>query len=351
MAGNPNDHSPVEMDEAPASTGGLPADYFDNPESPASDRHAESRLAQGGPLPPRIIAGAALPHVVIERRASLPVVLVVLAGNIVFFMGGALAGWAAARKSAARTEPTTTAATNSALSEVVRAIDSKPSKSELDALTSRIGAAQSELGTLGHELARLDERLNAKPNAPPSTPAALDLAPLQTRIDELVKESERLAPLPETFESLRRRVDALDQGVNGLRTEVATVPKQVDASLNALKDAIVARSAADQVSPTDSARDIGAALFREGKYAAAREVFLALVQNYPNDARLWYFAALAHGMTSGDWTGECDRLVRRGLACEQTGNPKRSDIDAQFSTLTKEQGKEWLEEWRKRSPR
>jgi TolA-binding protein len=285
---------------------------------------------------------------VIERRASLPVVLVVIAGNILFFLGGGLAGWAAARKGAARTEPPATAATNSPLSEVVRAIDAKASKSAVDALTSRIGEVQLELGTLGRELARLEDRLNARTNAPPAPP---DLAPLRTRIDDLVEESQRLSPLPATFESLRQRADALEKGLNALRTEVAAVPKQLDGSLNALKDAIVSRSASDQVSPADIARDIGAVLFREGKYPAAREVFLTLVQNYPNDARLWYFAALANGLTSGDWTGESEGMVRRGLACEQRGRPKRSDIDAQFSTLTKEQGKDWLEEWRKRASR
>jgi hypothetical protein len=237
-------------------------------------------------------------------------------------------------------------------SEVERAIDAKASKSAVDALTSRIGEVQSEVGTLGRELARLEDRLNARTNAnaPPAPP---DLAPLRTRIDSLVQESQKLSPLPATFESLRQRVDALDKGVKALRTEVAAVPKQLDASLNALKDAIGSRSAPaparDQVSPADIARDLGAGLFREGKYPAAREVFLTLVQNDPNDARLWYFAALANGLTSGDWTGESENMVRRGLACEQSGSPKRSDIDAKFSALTKEQGRDWLEAWRKRA--
>jgi TolA-binding protein len=348
MAENPSNRNPLETDETLSSTGGLPPDFFDVPESPASDRHAQSLPARDAPLPPRLAGAPASPRVVIERRASLPVVLVVIAGNIVFFLGGGLAGWAAARKGAARTEPPATAATNSPLSEVVRAIDAKASKSAVDALTSRIGEVQLELGTLGRELARLEDRLNARTNAPPAPP---DLAPLRTRIDDLVKESQRLSPLPATFESLRQRVDALDKGLNALRTEVAAVPKQLDASLNALKDAMVSRSAPDQVSPADIARDLGAALFREGKYPAAREVFLTLVQNYPNDARLWYFASLANALTSGDWTGESEGMVRRGLACEQRGRPKRSDIDAQFSTLTKEQGKDWLEEWRKRASR
>ncbi len=274
----------------------------------------------------------------------MPVVLVVIAGNIVFFLGGGLAGWAAARKGDARTEPPAAAATNSPPSEVVRAIDAKASKSAVDALTSRVGEVQSELGTLGRELARLEDRLNARTNAPPAPP---DLAPLRTRIDELVEESQKLSPLPATFQSLRQRVDALDKALNALRTEVAAVPKQLDASLNALKDAMVSRPAPAQVSPVDIDRDLGAALFREGKYPAVREVFLILVRNYPNDARLWYFAALANGLTSGDWGGESEGLVRRGLACEQRGMPKGSDIDAQFSTVTREQGKVWLDEWRK----
>ena len=150
MAENPSNSNPLETDETLSSTGGLPPDFFDVPESPASGRHAQSLPARDAPLPPRLAEAPASPRVVIERRASLPVILVVIAGNIVFFLGGGLAGWAAARKGAARTEPPATAATNSPMSEeVVRAIDAKASKSAVDALTSRIGEVQLELGTLG----------------------------------------------------------------------------------------------------------------------------------------------------------------------------------------------------------
>jgi TolA-binding protein len=340
MAENPSNRNPLETDETLSSTGGLPPDFFDLPESLASDRHARSLPAREAQLPPRLAGAPALPGVVIERRASLPVVLVVIAGNIVFFLGGGLAVWAAARQGAARTE-----------SAIDAKASAKASKSAVDALTSRIGEVQLELGTLRRELAQLEGRLNASTNAPPAPPPPPDLAPLRTRIDDLVEESQKLSPLPATFESLRQRVDALDKSLNALRTQVAAAPKQLDASLNALKDAMASRPAPDPVSPAGIARDLGAALFREGKYPAAREVFLALVRDYPNDARLWYFAALANGLTSGDWNGESEGMVRRGLECEQRGRPKRSEIDAQFSTLTKVQGKDWLEEWRKALPR
>ena len=351
MAENPSHHDPLETDETLSPTGGLPPDFFDVAGTPASDRRDPSLPAREAPLPPRLAGAPESPRLVIERRASLPVVLVVIAGNIAFFLGGGLAGWAAARKGAARTEPPAAAATNSSLGEVVRAIDARASRSELDAVSSRIGEVQSHLGTFGRELARLEDRLNARTNPPPAPPVPPDLAPLRTRIDALVEESRKISPLPATFQSLRQRVDVLDKGLNALRTEVAAVPKQLDESLKALKGAMAPRPAPDPVSAIDVARDLGAALFREGKYPAAREVFLMLVRNYRDDARLWYFAALANGLTSGDWTGESERLVRRGLACEQAGTPKRPDIDAQFTALTREQGKDWLEEWRKRASR
>ncbi len=358
MADHPSHPDALEMDETSSSTGGLPPDFFEAPESPATGEEAQVLAGREEPLPPRREGEPASPRVVIEHRASLPVVLVVLAGNILFFLGGGLAGWAVARKGAVRTEPAATGATDTALRDVVRAIDARASGSAVDALSSRIGEMRADLGTLGRELARLDGRLNTRTepapaaHASPAAPAPPDLSPLQARIDDLVKESRKLAPMPATFEALRRRLDAVDRGLNALQADVAAVPKQLDASLMALKGAMESRSPAPEpVSPGDLGRDLGAALFRQGKYSAARDVFLTVGQNYPNDARIWYYAALASGLTSGDWAGESVVLVRRGIACEQKGSPKRPDIDAQFAALTKEQGKEWLDEWRKGAAR
>src|SRR5262249_7584918 len=93
MAENPMNRNPLETDEALSPTGGLPPDFFAVPESPASDRHAQPLPARDVPLPSRFARAPAPPHVMIERRTSLAVVLVVIAGNIVFFLGGGLVGW------------------------------------------------------------------------------------------------------------------------------------------------------------------------------------------------------------------------------------------------------------------
>ena len=99
MAENPSNRNPLETDETLSSTGGLPPDFFDVPESPASDRHAQSLPARNAPLPPRKAGAPASPRVVIERRASLPVVLVVIAALIALYWlivagAGGAEGWA-----------------------------------------------------------------------------------------------------------------------------------------------------------------------------------------------------------------------------------------------------------------
>ena len=53
MAENPSNRNPLETDETLSSTGGLPPDFFDAPESPAPDRHAQSLPARDALLPPR----------------------------------------------------------------------------------------------------------------------------------------------------------------------------------------------------------------------------------------------------------------------------------------------------------
>src|SRR5689334_21947477 len=92
------DPESVETDPALATTSGLPPDFFEPNSIPASDRTVGTIVPGDATLPPRRIAATPAPQVVIDRRASFPVVFVVLAGNMLFFLGGGLAGWTLARK-------------------------------------------------------------------------------------------------------------------------------------------------------------------------------------------------------------------------------------------------------------
>ena len=276
MAENPSNRDPLETDETLSFTGGLPPDFFNVPESPASDRDAQWRPARDAPLPPRLAETPSSPRVVIERRASLPVVLVVIAGNIAFFLGGGLAGWAAARKGAARTEPPAAATTDSPPSEVVCAIDAKASKSAVDALSSRVGEVQAELGTLGRELARLEDRLSARTNAPPVArprrPAARPRAAADEDRRARQGEPKALAatgdiPVAPPARRCAGQGPERPPHRGRLRTEAA---RRI---VECLEGCDGVAPAAAQVSPADLGRDLGAALFLQGNTRRVRRGF------------------------------------------------------------------------------
>src|SRR4051812_27070372 len=58
-----------------------------------------------------------------------------------------------------------------------------------------------------------------------------------------------------------------------------------------------------------TALEQGIQLFRAGQYKEALSAFRRGEGDDPNDARLWYFEALARGLSTGQWGGETERLV------------------------------------------
>ena len=74
-----------------------------------------------------------------------------------------------------------------------------------------------------------------------------------------------------------------------------------------------------------------------------------MTQDLPDDARVWYFTALANGLATKQWTGETEELVARGVEREKAGTPPAADIDAAFSDLTRANGKDWLAYYRRRA--
>jgi hypothetical protein len=259
----------------------------------------------------------------VDRRVSLPLIAVVFAANVLFFLGGGLAGRALERKVRQTPPPQASPLPRS----VAEPSASKEWENTRHRLESEIRGLKSELSALGHELARLEGRVEAKPaTIPPPT----DLN------------------LPDALRSLNERVEGVDGRLQELRAELGALPKQVDSAAARLRDDLSAELKRAKPGAADGALAVGATLFREGKFAPAREVFLALTRDKPADARFWYYAALSTGFATGDWAGETERLVRRGLEYERAGTPTRAEIDAQFAQLGTEQGKPWLNHWRAR---
>ncbi len=89
-------------------------------------------------------------------------------------------------------------------------------------------------------------------------------------------------------------------------------------------------------------------LFRHGRYQASLEAFDTLEIDNPDDARVWYYAALSYGLSTGDWNEGAARLVEKGIAREEAGTPQTSRIDVEFRDLTSANGKDWLATYRKR---
>ena len=107
-----------------------------------------------------------------------------------------------------------------------------------------------------------------------------------------------------------------------------------------------ARQARDRLADS-KALSAAADLFRAGKYKEARDAFDKLEISNPDDARVWYYAALSYGFSTKDWTDGAVRLVEKGIAREEAGTPRTAEIDAEFKDLTPPNGKDWLSAYRK----
>ena len=68
----------------------------------------------------------------------------------------------------------------------------------------------------------------------------------------------------------------------------------------------------------------GVEFFQKKKYAEASEVFIGLTKTQPDDARVWYYAALSRGLATQDWKGETERLVTQGVDREKAGKPGKT---------------------------
>jgi TolA-binding protein len=277
----------------------------------------------------------------IDERPKHPIFPMVLGAAMVVAL---VVAWAVNMKPVESSG--TAAAAAPATSDATPAPEPSPPVAEL---SDGVKSLRAELDGIKGDLKTLQDRIEAmaKPAPPP------DLEPLNTKIDDLAKNNKALAALPKKVDDLDHRVGALDKSlaaerddINALKSEVKKLSDQGTAASRPESTATSTSSKPEDVNVSDSALDQGAELFKAGKYKEASDVFKKLTETNPNDARVWYFAALSRGSATNQWTGETTRMVEKGVEREKAGSPESSKIDAVFTGLNPA-FKPWLDAYRK----
>jgi tetratricopeptide (TPR) repeat protein len=252
-----------------------------------------------------------------------------------------------------------------------RSAEASASKSEDAETTKALARLDDRINSLSNQHKQLESRIESIPKPAP----APDLAPLEqkvARVDGLSKQfdaipnqfeaiSKVLDPLPEKIAQDERKIKELDAKLEELRKESRTLGTRPAASRN-VEGSPSAASGRSTAQPTgnpsprsevgglvDSALERGQSLFREGRYQEAYKAFQNSLQSDSDDARIWYYAALSYGFSTGEWRGQTEQMVQQGIALEKAGKPQKSQIDSAFTGLTKETGKEWLAFYRQRA--
>ena len=188
-----------------------------------------------------------------------------------------------------------------------------------------------------------------------------DLGTLQIKMGELTRSVDEIAELPSRSRQMESRLDRLQEEVKGLRERLAAEKDRGGSAAEAATIGAVERKVetltspaplpstsvlpADPSSPDDAMAE-GIALFKRGLYPQADDIFRKLQLTRPQDARVWYYSALAHGFTTGQWDGDTRRFVVQGAERERAGFPSTSQIDTAFAGLNPAQGKDWLASYR-----
>jgi K+-transporting ATPase ATPase C chain len=212
----------------------------------------------------------------------------------------------------------------------------------LDRLEERVGATSTE--RLAAEVKDLQARVAKFAEAPG------DPAQTTKRLTEL---DGHVSAVGREVRSVRSDVKGLQEaakageGTSSLEAQVKALRAEVESLREAAKKA--AATGGDPKGPT-SGPDLEpiARMLREKQFAAAAGASKTLARAFPDDARVWYFAALANGLTTKDWRGETEDLVSKGVARERAGTPPAAEIDSAFAGLTRENGRDWLGYYRRR---
>ena len=227
---------------------------------------------------------------------------------------------------------------------------------ELRAQTSSAEEAHSQLVGLAQRLSNVEGQVGAMARQRPTAPIPT------TQPDELFKTRQGVDELRTRLDAIERRnggfdktMGAIADRVGGFDKALGMIAERIDGvgkTVRAIGDRVgaVEKAVKDLRAPRPTLEQ-GIRLYDRMQFAPAREVFARLQETDPDDARVWYYAALANGYATNDWGGETERLVDRGVACERAGTPDAALIDATFAGLTPPDARAWLMSYRRRTVR
>jgi TolA-binding protein len=244
-------------------------------------------------------------------------------------------------------------------------LKSQQDKSQRPSVTESASNVQSpvlsRLAELSGKLDQLQSRVDHLPRALTTTdlePLNHRLTPLEDLPGKVQALDSRVNPLPMKLEEDNRKITTMMADIDGVRKQVASLQTELAAKLKADKpsvkrDAMLAETSHERPREIEPPRSVllqpGIELFGQKKYDQASEAFDSLTSTKPDDARVWYFAALSRGLATRDWKGRTEKLVTEGVEREKAGTPEKSQIDSAFADLTVETGKDWLAFYRRRA--
>jgi TolA-binding protein len=224
-------------------------------------------------------------------------------------------------------------------------------------------APEPEGGTIPTRLDSLTGRLDqleARIDKLPRSSSLPDLEPINQKLSlvedlsrKVQDQQTRFGAFPLKIDQNARKITSMMADLEGVKNEVSSLRTDVHSGKSAVaatgsdKPAAAGPAGAGpaQTAEDDLAR--GVEQYQKKQYKGASETFDRLTQTQPNDARVWYYAALSRGFATGDWKGETERLVKQGVDRERAGKPEKSKIDSAFTGLAADTGKDWLAFYRR----
>jgi hypothetical protein len=183
----------------------------------------------------------------------------------------------------------------------------------------------------------------------PDDAVAAEVKELKSRLDDLTKSAALVVSLSEKVSRIDHSFGDVARQIEGLGTEVLALKKEIGSISAAMApNPNDASKASADTHTSELVMNEAIDLFKKAKYKDALDRFRKLIEADDKDARSWYYAAIASGLVTRNWTsGDAVAYVRKGVELEKAGSPGRDQIDALVNALSPQTGKDWLTYYRR----